>query len=71
MKPYDPDDAVELANRLQEVIRALPTDTHPHTIMTALCAMLARGISLLEPQERERALTWAMETVRIGVEPIN
>jgi len=71
MKPYDPDQAVELADRLQEVIRTLPPDTHPHTIMTALCAMLARGISLLEPQERERAMTWAMETVRSGIEPRN
>ena len=71
MKPYDPDQAVELADRLQEVIRTLPPDTHPHAIMTALCAMLARGISLLEPQERERAMTWAMETVRSGIEPRN
>lgn len=71
MKPYDPDDAVELADRLHDVIRQLPPDTHPHTIMTALCAMLARGISLLEPQERGGAMPWAMETIRIGIEARN
>ena len=53
------------------MIRTLPTDTHPHTIMTALCAMLTRGISLVEPQERERAMTWAIETIRTGIEPMN
>lgn len=71
MKPYDPADAVDLANRLHDVIRTLLTDTHPHTIMTALCAMLTRGISLVEPQERERAMTWAIETIRTGIEPMN
>ncbi len=71
MKPYHPDESIELANRLQDVIRTLPPDTHPHTIMTALCTMLARGISLMDPREHERAFQWAAELIWSGIEPIN
>lgn len=65
---FDNDDAVALANRLQEVVRALPADTHPATVMLALCAMLARGIRLLDADEREKAFIWATDLIRLGAE---
>jgi hypothetical protein len=68
MKPYRSKDAVELANRLQDVVRSLPPDTHPHTIMMALCAVMAQQINLLEPADREVTLAWAIRTVTSGVE---
>lgn len=60
--------AVDLANRFQDVVRRLPLDTHPSTVMLAMCAMLGRAIRLIEPQHREQALQWATSLIRADAE---
>jgi hypothetical protein len=64
LEPCDPDEAVALANRINEIMRTLPPDTQPATVMTALCAMLARAINTLPSEQREAALTWTTTLLR-------
>jgi hypothetical protein len=70
---YDIDEAVALSNRINEIMRTLPPGTQPATVMTALCAVLARAIESLLPEHRQPAFDWEMALVRdhAGLEPIN
>lgn len=65
--------AVDLANQMQEIVRRLPVDTHPSTVMLAMCAMLGRAIRLIEPEHREEAFRWATSLIRADADvgPIN
>lgn len=62
--PFDGDDAAALANRLQDVIRSLPQDTHPTTIMVAICMMLGRAIQLVDPSDRQTLFAWTISVIR-------
>lgn len=61
---YDQEFAVELSNRINEIMRDLPEGTQPTTVLTALCAVMARLLIVLREEDREPAFEWAMTLVR-------
>lgn len=61
---YDEDFAVELSNRINEIMRDLPPDTQPATVLTALCAVMARLLTVLREEDRKPAFDYAMALVR-------
>jgi len=62
---YDEDFAVELANRINAIMRDLPPDTQPSTVLTALCAVMGRLLMILREEDREPAFEQAMALVRV------
>lgn len=69
----DEDQAVELANRINELMRSLPPETQPWTVLTGLGAVTARLISSLREEDRESAFTQTMALIRehSGLAPRN
>lgn len=61
---YDSDLAVDIANRINDIMRTLPPGTQPITVMTALCAMMARLITTLRDEDKEPMLQWANDLIR-------
>lgn len=61
---YDQEFAAELAKRINEIMRDLPPEPQPITVLTALCAVMARLLSVLREDDREPAYEWAMSLVR-------
>lgn len=61
---YDPDLAADIANRINEIMRTLPADTQPVTVMTGLSAVMARLIILLREEDRELMLQEAITLIR-------
>ncbi|GIK49872.1 MAG: hypothetical protein BroJett013_25690 [Alphaproteobacteria bacterium] len=62
--PHDPHRAVDIANRINQVMRELPPDVQPGDVLTALAAVSARLLTTLRPQDREPAYEYLMTTVR-------
>jgi hypothetical protein len=60
----DSDLAVDIANRINEVMRHLPDHVQPGDVLTALAAVSARLLTTLRPQDREGAYKYLMTTVR-------
>lgn len=68
----DSDLAVDIANRINEVMRHLPDHVQPGDVLTALAAVSARLLTTLRPQDREVAYQYLMTTVRThsGLAPL-
>lgn len=60
----DPRQAADISNQINDLMRRLPPSTQPATILTALCAVMARLISMLKEEDRVPALEQAMSLVR-------
>jgi len=60
----DSDLAVDIANRINEVMRDLPSHAQPSDVLTALAAVSARLLATLRPQDREAAYQYLVTTVR-------
>ena len=61
---YDEEVAVELSNRINDIMRELPPGTQPATVLTALSAVLARLLTSLREEDRAPAFEYAMKLVR-------
>jgi hypothetical protein len=62
--PDDSDLAVDIANRINEIMRDLPEYAQPGDVLTALAAVCARLLTTLRPEDREPAYQYLMTTVR-------
>jgi|GEM_PF-2491505 len=64
--------AVNIANRINEVMRDLPDHVQPGDVLTALAAVSARLLTTLRPEDREGAYQFLMTTVRAhsGLAPL-
>jgi len=64
--------AVDIANRINQVMRELPPDAQPADVLTALAAVSARLLTTLRPDDREPAYRYLMTTVRAhsGLPPV-
>ncbi len=60
----DPDLAVDIANRINEVMAHLPDYVQPGDVLAALAAVSARLPTTLRPQDREGACQFLMTKVR-------
>jgi hypothetical protein len=61
---YDPDLSVDISNRINEIMRTLPAETSPSTVLTALCAVMARLLRTLHQEDRANALAQAMQLIK-------
>ncbi|MFN3465362.1 MAG: hypothetical protein ACK4X1_14940 [Terricaulis sp.] len=70
--PDETELAVNIANRINQVMRELPPEVQPADVLTALAAVNARLISTLRPEDREGAYQYLMTTVRAhaGLPPV-
>jgi hypothetical protein len=70
--PDDSDLAVDIANRINQVMRDLPPEVQPADVLTALAAVSARLLTTLRTEDREPACQYLMTTVRThsGLPPI-
>lgn len=68
----DSDLAVDIANRLNQVMRDLPNGVQPGPVLTALAAVSARLLTTLRTEDREAAYTYLITTVRAhsGLPPV-
>jgi hypothetical protein len=68
----DSDLAVDIANRINQVMRELPPEVQPGDVLTALAAVSARLLTTLRPEDREAAYQYLMTTVRAhsGLPPL-
>jgi hypothetical protein len=67
-----PDLAVDIANRINEIMRHQPDHVQPGDLLTALAAVSARLLTTLRPEDREGAYQFLMTTVRAhsGLSPL-
>lgn len=70
--PDESELAVDIANRINDVMRNLPDHVQPGDVLTALAAVSARLLTTLRPQDREGAYQFLMTTVRAhsGLAPL-
>ncbi|MBL8544859.1 MAG: hypothetical protein JNL81_00245 [Hyphomonadaceae bacterium] len=70
--PDESELAVDIANRINEVMRHLPDHVQPGDVLTALAAVSARLLTTLRPQDREGAYQFLTTTVRAhsGLAPL-
>ena len=70
--PDESELAVDIANRINDVMRHLPDHVQPGDVLTALAAVSARLLTTLRPQDREGAYQFLMTTVRAhaGLAPL-
>ena len=70
--PDESDLAIDIANRINEVMRHLPDHVQPGDVLTALAAVSARLLTTLRPEDREGAYQFLMTTVRAhsGLAPL-
>ncbi|MBK8545003.1 MAG: hypothetical protein IPL62_16545 [Caulobacteraceae bacterium] len=70
--PAESELAVDIANRINDVMRHLPDHVQPGDVLTALAAVSARLLTTLRPQDREGAYQFLMTTVRAhsGLAPL-
>jgi hypothetical protein len=61
----EPDLAVDIANRINDVMRELPDGVQPGHVLTALAAVSARLLTKLRPEDREGAYQFLVTTVRL------
>ena len=55
--PDESELAVDIANRINDVMRHLPDHVQPGDVLTALAAVSARLLTTLRPQDRGRRLS--------------
>lgn len=60
----DPDLAVDIANRINQVMRTLPDHAQPADVLTALAAVSVRLLTTLREEDREGAYQYLMTTIR-------
>lgn len=60
----DTDLAVDIANRINEIMRDLPDHMQPADVLMALAAVSARLLTTLRPEDRDPAYQYLMATVR-------
>lgn len=70
--PDDSDLAVDIANRINQVMRDLPPEVQPADVLPALAAVSARLLTTLRDEDREPAYGYLMTTVRThsGLPPV-
>lgn len=70
--PDESELAVDIANRINDVMRHLPDHVQPGDVLTALAAVSARLLTSLRPQDREGTYQFLMTTVRApsGLAPL-
>lgn len=70
--PDDTDLAVDIANRINDVMRDLPPGAQPADVLMALAAVSARLLTTLRPDDREPAYQYLIKTVRThsGLPPV-
>lgn len=68
----DSDLAIDIANRINQVMRELPAHAQPADVLTAMAAVSARLLTTLRPEDREPAYQYLMTTVRAhsGLPPV-
>jgi hypothetical protein len=70
--PDDSDLAVDIANRINLVMRDLSPDVQPADVLTALAEVSARLLTTLSPDDREAAYQYLTTNVRAhsGLPPL-
>lgn len=70
--PDDSDLAVDIANRINQLMREVPPHVQPADVLTALAAVSARLLTTLRPGDREPAYQYLVATVRAhsGLPPL-
>lgn len=64
--------AVDIANRINQIMRNLPPQVRPGDVLAALAAVSARLLTTLRPGDREPAYAYLMTSVRAqsGLPPV-
>jgi hypothetical protein len=61
---YDQEAAADIANRINEIMRVLPSGTQPMTVLTGLASVTARLLTVLREEDREPAFQFMVALVR-------